>query len=326
MQCVLREKLMAQSIKLSEISRIYQVESYRFVDSYIEWLDETEKELSSLRVPISTLLQAEKTKLISVMDGYVPEYIQNSKSLRKIQRAVSAQSLSKISQDINSKITSLDLFFEQLHEKISHAIAVIAGKDSGFYNSICDNKISSRDMWLVVSNTPETRPIYNYLSAKISMTDRDYLMINVIDNIKNNNIYQDVILEKKPLETLLVSLLQIVDSIGLSSFEGLLISAKTVKDRRLLAREKGVSKKDLLALVKCADLMRIQGVNLPEAYVLFLSGIDSVAELGRRSSVNLTKKSNELIKSNRFEIDQFVLTDVKKWIDFSKNMPKIFSL
>lgn len=72
MQCILREKLMIQATKLAAVSNVYQTESYRFVDAYFAWLEEAEKELSSLRSPINIMLQAEKSSLTSVLDGYVP--------------------------------------------------------------------------------------------------------------------------------------------------------------------------------------------------------------------------------------------------------------
>jgi hypothetical protein len=91
MQCILREKLLAQAMKLADVSNVYRTESYRFVDAYFTWLEEAEKDLSSLRSPIGILLQAEKSSLASVSDGYVPSQIQAGKSIRKIQRAVAAQ-------------------------------------------------------------------------------------------------------------------------------------------------------------------------------------------------------------------------------------------
>ena len=83
MQCILREKLLTQAMKLADVSNIYRTESHRFVDAYFGWLEEAEKDLSGLRSPISILLQAEKTSLTSVLDGYLPDHIQAGKSIRK---------------------------------------------------------------------------------------------------------------------------------------------------------------------------------------------------------------------------------------------------
>jgi len=44
------------------------------LNTYFGWLEEAEKDLSCLRSPISILLQAEKSSLISVLDSYLPNY------------------------------------------------------------------------------------------------------------------------------------------------------------------------------------------------------------------------------------------------------------
>jgi hypothetical protein len=83
MQCILKEKLLMQAVKLGEVSNVYRTESYRFVDEYFAWLEGAEKDLSGLRSPISIMLQAEKSSLTSVLDGYVPNHVQEGKNIKK---------------------------------------------------------------------------------------------------------------------------------------------------------------------------------------------------------------------------------------------------
>lgn len=186
MQCILREKLLAQAKKLAGVSNVYRTESYRFVDAYFAWLEEAEKDLSSLRSPIGILLQSEKSSLTSVSDGYVPDQIHAGKSIRKIQRATAAQSLEKVSREIYSKIEDIDQTFNQQSEKLSNAIAVLAIKEPELYDRLQINQHGVDIIRKSLSKTPETIPIYNYLCAKLASSDINYLLLDIIHKIVSN--------------------------------------------------------------------------------------------------------------------------------------------
>ncbi|MCI0693340.1 hypothetical protein L0337_15210 [candidate division KSB1 bacterium] len=186
MQCILREKLLTQAMKLADVSNVYRTESYRFVDAYFRWLEEAEKDLSGLRSPISTLLQAEKSSLTSVVDGYLPNQIQAGKSIRKSQKAVAAQSLEKISKEIYSKIETIDHTLEQLNEKLCHAVAVLASKEPELYEKLQVSQQGIDTIWKMLGRTPETIPMYNYFCAKLAPTDRNYLLMDIIQKIVSN--------------------------------------------------------------------------------------------------------------------------------------------
>lgn len=186
MQCILREKLMAQAMKLAGVSNIYRTESSRFVDAYFVWLEDAEKDLSCLRSPMSILLQAEKSALTAVLDGYLPDHIQAGKSIRKSQKAVAAQSLEKISKEIYSKIETIDHTLDQLSENLCHAIAVLASKEPELYNRLQVNQHGVDTIWKMLGRTPETIQMYNYFCAKLASTDRDYLLMDIIQKIVSN--------------------------------------------------------------------------------------------------------------------------------------------
>ncbi|OGR29149.1 MAG: hypothetical protein A2X79_02670 [Desulfuromonadaceae bacterium GWB2_53_15] len=186
MQCILREKLLAQAIKLAGVSNSYRNESHRFVEAYFEWLEEAEKDLSGLRSPIGILLQAEKSTLTSVLDGYLPNHIEPGKSIRKSQKAVAAQSLEKLSKEIYSKIEQIDHTLDQLSEKLCHAVAVLASKEPDLYSRLQVNQHGVNILWEMLGRTPETIPMYNYFCAKLASTDLNYLFMDIIQKITSN--------------------------------------------------------------------------------------------------------------------------------------------
>lgn len=188
MHCILREKLMAEAIKLSGVSTVYRTESQRFVEAYISWLEEAEKELSGLRSPLCILLQAEKSSLTSVQDGYQPNFVPDGRSIRKSQKAVAAQSLEKISREFYAKIEQIDTALEQLHEKFCHAVAVLMSKEPDLCKNLPANQEGVRLIWNMLGSTPETMPMYNYFCAKLASADIHYLLIDIIQKITGNRL------------------------------------------------------------------------------------------------------------------------------------------
>lgn len=186
MQCILREKLLAHAMKLADVSNIYRVESHRFVDAYFSWLEEAEKDLSGLRSPISIILQSEKSLLMSVLDGYLPGCIQPGKSNKKNQKAAAAQSLEKISKEIYSKIGEIDRTLDQLSEQLCHAIAVLQSKNPGLYERLQASQQGVNTIWGMLGEVPETVQMYNYFCAKLAPTDKNYLLMDIIQKIGNN--------------------------------------------------------------------------------------------------------------------------------------------
>ncbi|MGB9940640.1 hypothetical protein [Methanosarcina sp.] len=186
MQSILREKLMIQATKLAAVSNIYRTEDYRFVDAYFTWLEEAEKELAALRSPINIMLQAEKSSLTSILDGYVPNHIQAGKSTRKIQKAAAAQSLEKVSIEIYSKIENIDHALDQSSEKLCNAIAILAIKEPELYKRLQVNQHAIDTIWKMLGETPETIPIYNYFCAKLVSSDINYLLLDIIQKIESN--------------------------------------------------------------------------------------------------------------------------------------------
>jgi len=183
MQCILREKLMSWAMKLSTVSSIYRNDNVRFVAEYLAWLEAAEKDLSSIRSPICVILQSEKNTLLSVLDGYLPDYILTGTNLRKAQRAVAAHSGEVISKEIYSKIGEIDQNLAPLGDNLARSVAVLIGKDPHLFDTLTGSQEGVDALWRRFSTEAETIPIYNYMCAKLNRVDVNYLLIDIIQNI-----------------------------------------------------------------------------------------------------------------------------------------------
>jgi hypothetical protein len=183
MQSLLREKLMALSNKLSVVSGLYRTDAHRFVGAYFAWLEEAERELAALRTPLSIVLQSERSSLAAILDGYLPEHLQAATRVRKTQRAAAAQSLERVAREFYGKIETIDHSFTQFREQLSQALAAIATVDNGFYGSLTVDQTGVDRAWRTLQMTRETLPMANYLSARLSLIDVNYILIDLIQNI-----------------------------------------------------------------------------------------------------------------------------------------------
>jgi len=186
MQSILREKLLTQAMKLTDVGKVYRSQAHSFVDAYFAWLEEAAKELSGLRSPIAILLQSERSCLNSVSDGYLPNNVQGGRGIGRVQRAVAAHSLDRVSRELYAQINNIDQTFDQLSEKLSHAVAVLATKEPEVYEK-CELSQQGVDAVMgMLGRTPETIPMYNYFCAKLASIDMSYLLMDIMAKIVSN--------------------------------------------------------------------------------------------------------------------------------------------
>ena len=81
---------------------------------------------------------------------------------------------------------------------------------------------------------------------------------------------------------------------GVETTDDLLARAGSRDGRDRLAKETGLTAKQLLEWVNHADLMRLDGVGSEYADLLEAAGVDSCAELAQRNAANLAQTFLEL--------------------------------
>jgi hypothetical protein len=112
----------------------------------------------------------------------------------------------------------------------------------------------------------------------------------------------------------------ILKSVGIRTTARLLESARTVKGRKALAAQTGLSEKSLLCWANVADRMRIKGISKEYAELLRIAGVDTVKELKYRNPCNLAeamKEANKKQKLVRMLPSEKVVT---RWIEHAKKL------
>ena len=112
-------------------------------------------------------------------------------------------------------------------------------------------------------------------------------------------------------------------SVGVGTVELLLEKGGRRLSREKLARETGISEKQILQWVNRADLMRIKGIGSEYSDLLEEAGVDSCLELSHRVPEHLQRKMEEINAAKRIVRRLPTLSEATQWIAAAKSMPKV---
>jgi predicted flap endonuclease-1-like 5' DNA nuclease len=109
---------------------------------------------------------------------------------------------------------------------------------------------------------------------------------------------------------------------GLATATHLLEHGGTSAGRKALSEKSGISEKLLLEWVNHADLCRISGVGSEYADLLEAAGVDSVPELARRKSSNLTAALATVNEQKKLVRRVPTEGEVDRWVAQAKTLPR----
>ena len=112
---------------------------------------------------------------------------------------------------------------------------------------------------------------------------------------------------------------------GVSTTDALLKKGATPQGRQAIADKSGISGKRILRWVNHADLFRLDGVAGEYAELLEAAGVDSVPELAHRNAENLCQKLMEVNEAKKLVRVVPVQTQVEKWIEQAKTLPRVIT-
>lgn len=108
--------------------------------------------------------------------------------------------------------------------------------------------------------------------------------------------------------------------VGVRTSKGLIERASTGRRRNELAKETGLSAKDLQLWIHHADLLRVKGVGAEYAALLVEAGVDTLRDLRRRNPTALLAKIIGLNGSHKV-VDRLPTESmVESWIDSAAQM------
>ncbi len=111
--------------------------------------------------------------------------------------------------------------------------------------------------------------------------------------------------------------------IGIKTINDLLKLASKRSERRKLAKSLGISEKRILGWINRADLFRIPGVGEEYSSLLEQVGVDTVAELSKRSPDNLYEALLKINEKKKLVRRLPTKNQVAGWIRSAKKLKRI---
>ncbi|MDR3464682.1 MAG: DUF4332 domain-containing protein [Xanthobacteraceae bacterium] len=110
-------------------------------------------------------------------------------------------------------------------------------------------------------------------------------------------------------------------SVGIRTTEGLLEAARTVKGRKALAAQTGLSEQQLLEWANVADCMRIKGMGRARAELLRAAGVTTVREFVHRNPERLALAMKEANEKRKLVSVLPSEASVKRLIEHARKLP-----
>src|SRR4029453_16741136 len=108
---------------------------------------------------------------------------------------------------------------------------------------------------------------------------------------------------------------------GITNVDVLLEKGSTVKGRKDIVTQTGVSEKLLLRWVNMADLYRIRGIGKEYAELLEAAGVDTVPELAQRVPSHLLEAMGTANSQKKLVRHLPSLALVESWVTQAKELP-----
>ncbi|MEZ5643567.1 MAG: DUF4332 domain-containing protein [Burkholderiaceae bacterium] len=112
---------------------------------------------------------------------------------------------------------------------------------------------------------------------------------------------------------------------GIKDTDGFLGRSRTPAQRKALARDSGLTYKQVLKFANMVDLYRVNGIGSEYAELLEAAGVDTVPELARRRSDNLTRAMVELNETRKLVRRTPTDAEVARWVTEAKSLPRVLS-
>jgi len=184
MRSVVRETLLRALLELPALVDLYRDADPRFATAVGRWLETLEQDLGRVRHPLAGSLATQRAQVLAAGDGYQAPDVAGTG--RRVQRATIARILEVVEPALRQEVTDIDRAFAEPREQLAQLVAVAVA------NGRLPAQTEPREAWLeqVWGALPDgdgAAGIREYLAAKLSRTDRLFLLDEVLRNLNGGD-------------------------------------------------------------------------------------------------------------------------------------------
>lgn len=184
---ITREHLMTHLLRLSTVADRFARHDPAYPEAVMRWLTVLEEDLARLRNPVASLASSQRAGILAAGEGPPPPGAAGRPISRRKARALAATAaLSEVEKALRGQVQKIDQDLEGFREKMAQLIAVFSRTSvlrlpaGGVTSDWLDR------VWTDLAETDETRGMYDYLAARLTVTDRRYLLAELFENLLDN--------------------------------------------------------------------------------------------------------------------------------------------
>lgn len=181
MQSVIRETIVSALLEVSSLTERYATSDPKYVDAVCRWLEATETSLGKLRHPAAGFVAARRGLVEAASDGHRPDAVEPGQS-RKMRRAVAAVAVADVEERLGDEVMRLDASFAEWYERMSQLVAV-AAQHTDFPAPREPQEAWLMEVWRTLDVGNGAQGMFEYLSARLSRTDRLYVLDQIMRNV-----------------------------------------------------------------------------------------------------------------------------------------------
>jgi hypothetical protein len=182
-----RESLLGHLRRTPEITDLAARRDPAFPDRVAAWLGQAEESLQRLRSPLLSLVVGQRASLVAVSDGLRDPRISPSASTREARRATAALCLIRVEEALRQAVATVDGKLDEAREKMLQLLAVASAANPLPLTPPDASEEALRRLWMSLGEIDTTRTLHTYLNAALTMSDRLYLLREILENLLAGN-------------------------------------------------------------------------------------------------------------------------------------------
>ena len=189
MHCMVIENIGSYLETLGGVIDLYADGDFSFPDAAGEWLSGAEEVMSKLRLPDGARLAALRGKILAAGDNTKDPDGYFSRSLsRKAREVAAAESLEIAEEVMRGSLQSSREQLEHFRSKLAEAITAAALSNVIPLPETTPRQVWLNQVWAAFAAFQATRPSAIYIAASLTITDRIYLLDQVMNHLLNNQM------------------------------------------------------------------------------------------------------------------------------------------
>ena len=181
--CVQFEQLGALLNSLAPLIDRYQKGDSQFVSEALKWLEEVEQTMSRLRLPEGAEMSSLRSQILKAEDQQFGASDRPKRSvIRRANNVAASDALARAEEILRQRVMSAEERLQTFEGKLTEGLTAFLLENELPVNQ-GDSTAWLNLIWQQFKEYDATRPLLIYLSASLTATDRNFILMRVLSRL-----------------------------------------------------------------------------------------------------------------------------------------------